>query len=121
MKRGIGSDNNGLRVYLHFFGIEAGDVIVEIDGKTTKDSGELSNIVGLKKPGASMRLALYRDGKKRVIKVTASKHPEDRRKALKNAKSVPFGLTLNNWSPHLKKDYSLTSKNGVIGDASGLL
>jgi serine protease Do len=110
-------------------GIEAGDVIVEIDGKTTKDSGELSNIVGLKKPGASMRLALYRDGKKRVIKVTASKHPEDRRKALKNAKSVPFGLTLNNWSPQLKKDYSLTSKNGVIvryvtpgsaGDRSGL-
>ena len=52
-----------------------------------------------------------------------------RRKALKNAKSVPFGLTLNNWSPQLKKDYSLTSKNGVIvryvtpgsaGDRSGL-
>ena len=44
-------------------GIEAGDVIVELDGVTVDDAGELRNTIGLMRIGDEVKVEAIRDGK----------------------------------------------------------
>ena len=51
-------------------GIEAGDVIIAIDGEPVADASELRNTIGLKRTGESVTVELLRDGKTRRVKAT---------------------------------------------------
>ena len=51
------------------YGIEKGDVIVEIDGKTIKATPELQEAVGSKRPGDVVNIVVNRDGKEKSLKV----------------------------------------------------
>ena len=51
-------------------GIEAGDIIVKVDGKAIDKSGDLPRIVGATKPGAKTTLHVFRRGATRDIGVT---------------------------------------------------
>ena len=44
-------------------GIEPGDIIVEVDGETVKDSANLRNIIGMKPIGEDVKIGIWRDGK----------------------------------------------------------
>lgn len=44
-------------------GLEAGDVILELDGTSLTSSNQLQSLVLLKKPGEKVKLKLWRDGK----------------------------------------------------------
>ncbi len=48
-------------------GIEPGDVIIEVDGKTVKDSAELRNTIGMKPVGETVRIGVWRDGETRIV------------------------------------------------------
>ncbi len=50
-------------------GLQAGDVVVEINGRKVKNSADMRNRVGLLKIGDELRIRLLRDGKK--VSVTA--------------------------------------------------
>ena len=51
-------------------GIEAGDVIIGLDGEPVLGSGPLRNEIGQKQPGDTVRLTLLRDGKERTVTAT---------------------------------------------------
>jgi serine protease Do len=51
-------------------GVEAGDIITKVDGKTIEKSGDLPRIVGATKPGAKTVLQVFRRGANRDITVT---------------------------------------------------
>ena len=51
-------------------GIQAGDVIVSVDGKSVESGNELRNAIGLKRSGEKVAIELIREGKKQ--RVTAS-------------------------------------------------
>jgi serine protease DegQ len=51
-------------------GIQPGDVIVAVDGRPVRGAADLRNQVGLERPGARVRLELWRDGKQRTVDVT---------------------------------------------------
>jgi Do/DeqQ family serine protease len=51
-------------------GIQAGDVIVAVDGRPVRGAADLRNQVGLERPGARVRLEVWRDGKQRTVDVT---------------------------------------------------
>jgi len=51
-------------------GLKVGDVISEIDGQKVSDAGELQVIVGQKRPGTTLKLAVLRDGKDVTVPVT---------------------------------------------------
>jgi serine protease Do len=59
-------------------GIEAGDVIVSVDGERVKDARELSRRVGGMAPGASIKLGMIRNGSERTINLTLGELPNQR-------------------------------------------
>jgi S1-C subfamily serine protease len=52
------------------------DLITAIDGHELTHAADLSDVIGVHRPGDSVKLTLVRDGKKRTVSVTLAKRPE---------------------------------------------
>ncbi|HEY5719885.1 MAG TPA: DegQ family serine endoprotease [Gammaproteobacteria bacterium] len=50
-------------------GLEAGDVIVAINGRALRSSAQLRNVVGLQRIGEQVELGILRDGKPRTVQI----------------------------------------------------
>lgn len=59
-------------------GLEPGDVILGVDGKTLNSAGELPAAVALKKPGEATRLQIWRKGGTRDIDVKVGSFNEEK-------------------------------------------
>ena len=59
-------------------GVEAGDIIVKVDGKGVDKSGDLPRIVGATKPGAKATLQVFRRGATKDLSVTVAEFEADR-------------------------------------------
>jgi serine protease Do len=103
-------------------GLEAGDIIVKVDGKVVDRSGDLPRYIGAIKPGSKTTLQVYRRGGTREVGVTVAEFPDEspvkRAQAEPNAapavKSV-LGLTVSDLSEAQKKE--LRVRGGVKVDA----
>jgi serine protease Do len=104
-------------------GVEAGDIIVKVDGKAVEKSGDLPRIVGATKPGSKSTLQVFRRGSTKDISVTVAEFEADRpaRRAAAEpgvspqvAKSA-LGLTVSDLSDAQKKE--LRVRGGVKVDA----
>ncbi len=110
-------------------GIEAGDIIVKVDGREVKTSSELPRIVTVVKPGTKVTLTVWRKGGQRDVVVTVAEMKEDatatpaRRGGpapKEKAKPNRMGLSLIDLTDEQKKELDI--KNGVgIEDISGLV
>lgn len=58
-------------------GIKAGDVITEFDGKIVRDAGSLQVMAGLSGVGKSVPLAIFRDGRSILLKLTLEELPRE--------------------------------------------
>ena len=100
-------------------GIKSGDVIIEFDGKTIKDTRELVRIVGDSSVGKQVLVKVLRDGKKVSLSVKlgrledniASSQPVRLR-----TKKVEFaGMTLSNLGREVAEQFGIDqSVNGVV-------
>jgi S1-C subfamily serine protease len=52
-----------------------GDIVVEVDGKPVRDPNDLSDAVGSKAPGDTVKVVVYRGGSKKTIEVKLAKRP----------------------------------------------
>lgn len=59
-------------------GIEAGDIIVKVDGKAVDKSGDLPRIIGGTKPGTKSTLQVFRRGSLRDVGITVAEFEADR-------------------------------------------
>ena len=93
-------------------GIKSGDVIIEFDGKTIKDTRELVRIVGDSPVGKQVSVKVLRDGKKVSLSVKlgrledniASSQPSRQR-----TKKVEFaGMTLSNLDREVAEQFGLS-------------
>ncbi|MBP5986768.1 MAG: DegQ family serine endoprotease [Azonexus sp.] len=100
-------------------GLEPGDVILGIDGKTVDNSGELPAAVATKQPGESARLQVWRKGETRTIDVkvgsfadekvaTADKQPADKSR---------LGVAVRPLTPEEQRQAEV--KGGVLVEQSG--
>ncbi|HEY9040143.1 MAG TPA: DegQ family serine endoprotease [Roseovarius sp.] len=48
-------------------GLQAGDLIVAVDGTPVEGSGDLRNLIGLKRSGSEVEIAFLRDGERRTL------------------------------------------------------
>jgi serine protease Do len=103
-------------------GVEAGDIIVKVDGKPVEKAGDLPRLVGATKPGTKSTLQVFRRGGTRELAVTVVEFEADRPARLGQAPSAPapvkgaLGLTVSDLSEPQKKE--LRIKGGVRVDAS---
>jgi serine protease Do len=51
-------------------GVQAGDVVLEVDGRRINDSAELPRIIGEKRPGTQVKMEVWRDGRSRNVSAT---------------------------------------------------
>ena len=71
-------------------GIEPGDIITKVDGKTVEKSGDLPRMIGASKPGAKSALQLFRRGQYRDVSVTVIEFEADRpRRVAQGGETAP--------------------------------
>jgi serine protease Do len=110
-------------------GIEAGDIITKVDGKTVERSGELPRVIGGVRPGAKTTLQIFRRGAYRDITVTVAefetaertRRPSDRDNGAKPTPSAvgSLGLAVSDLTDAQKRE--LKVKGGVrVESAEGI-
>ncbi len=100
-------------------GVEAGDIIVRVDGKTVERSGDLPRLVGATKPGTRTTLQVFRRGATRDIAVAVAEFEPDRpaRRAAAEPGAQPpaakaaIGLSVTDLTDAQKRD--LRVRGGV--------
>jgi serine protease Do len=102
-------------------GIEAGDIIVKVDGKPVDKSGDLPRIIGSTKPGSKATLQLFRRGSTKEVTVTVAEiEPDKAAKAQAEPASSAvakssLGLSVSDLTESQRKE--LRIRGGVRVDA----
>ncbi len=105
-------------------GVEAGDIILRVDGKVVDKSVDLPRIVGSLKPGSRATLQVFRRGTTRDLNVTVAEFEPDRtpRRAAAEPGSAPqaaaksaLGLTVSDLTDAQKRE--LRVRGGVRVDS----
>lgn len=65
-------------------GIQAGDVVMKIDGKDISPDSSLSTIIANTAPGTKVQIELLRDGKRRTVTATVARRPSEEELAKAN-------------------------------------
>ena len=108
-------------------GIEGGDVITKIDGKTIEKATDLRRVVAGVKPGSKVAVQVFRRGAYKDLSMTVGEMPDERQArvggnaAEPEIKTVPtataaLGLTVSELTDVQKRDLKL--KVGVKVDAA---
>lgn len=99
-------------------GVEAGDIITRVDGKTIEKSADLPRVVGSLKPGTRSALTVFRRGSSKELAVTIGEFEAEKPVARKEREDKPrsgaaptLGLTVTELSESQKKELNL--KGGV--------
>jgi serine protease Do len=98
-------------------GIQVKDVIVEIDGVAIKSDSAMRRAIGETKPGKSVNVKIYRDGKTIDVPVTVAALDEkalasNERQSLERAQKL--GLAVDEVPPSIAKSLQLEAGEGVI-------
>ncbi|WP_157263701.1 DegQ family serine endoprotease [Azohydromonas aeria] len=70
-------------------GIEPGDIITKVEGRTVERSGELPRVIGGTKPGTRTTLQVFRRGNYRDLTVTVAEIEPDKPRRAAQAESAP--------------------------------
>jgi serine protease Do len=103
-------------------GIEAGDIITQVDGRAVEKSGDLPRIIGGTAPGTRSKLQVYRRGQYRELTVAVGEfEPERPRRVSQAPAAAPapvsaIGLAVSDLSEQRKRE--LNVRGGVVVEAA---
>ena len=106
-------------------GLEAGDVILKIDGRNVDGNADLSRTIRQMKPGTKANLTVWRAGKTRDVQLVVAEFKDDdpaakvaaaKGKAKPETKKDKLGLAVAEVTPDQKKTLKLTG-GGVAVEA----
>ena len=96
-------------------GIEEGDVIVKFDNKKISDPSNLRNIVSLMPPGSKSDIVIFRNGNKKILKVTLQELKDGKQVVVKTSSNISvLGLELKEINSALIQKYNLKEDDGKI-------
>ena len=104
-------------------GVEAGDIVVKVDGRAVEKQGDLPRLVGSIKPGSKSVLQVFRRGATKDLSVTVAEFEADRPVRRAGAEPGPaaptvksvLGLTVSDLTEAQKKE--LRVRGGVRVEA----
>ena len=95
-------------------GLKIGDLITGIDGREVTDAGQLQVVVGQTRPGTTVKLQVFRDGKSMDLPVTLEKmgaRDKDEDETASNESDKPrWGLGLADVTPDLRQQLRASSQ-----------
>jgi serine protease Do len=95
-------------------GIEAGDVIVELNGKRILGIKALTSTTGLMSPGTKARVKVFRNGAEKELSITIGAFPGDDIKGDAKGLASHLGLSVAEITPELARQYGYRETDGVI-------
>jgi serine protease Do len=109
-------------------GVEAGDVVLSLNGKAVDSSGALTRGVALIPPGASADLTVLRNGQKKQLSVKVAQRPEDEGavgrgefdeqgnedQAGKKDQSPRLGVSLSRITPEIARELNIEGQEGAV-------
>lgn len=94
-------------------GLEAGDIIIDFNGKKVKNCDQLRKLIGKTAPGEKVKILVVRDGKKETLKAELGERKEADKKMIIVS---PGGKKMKNMYWHdSKKIMSCDVKRGFLG------
>jgi serine protease Do len=104
-------------------GVKSGDVILSVDGKEVNAANQLQTVIGSHKPGESVTLSIFRDGKNISLPVKLKPREDNQSVAnnsqnnddnseMKSKKFDDIGFTVSDITGTTKKEFDIES--GVI-------
>jgi serine protease Do len=106
-------------------GIEAGDVIIEFNGKPINRSDDLPLLVAGTTPGTTVPMKVIREGKERTFNVRVEELDLDTETTRQADAGQPggdtgagFGITLNNVTPEMARQFEVpaNTRGAIITD-----
>ena len=76
-------------------GIKSGDIIIEVDGKTTGSTAQLRSRIGVKEVGDTVRLLILRNGEQMLLTMKVGS-PQSRQAQVENLSPLLQGLRVEN-------------------------
>jgi serine protease Do len=95
-------------------GLQTGDIIVALNGKTVKDTHELLMIVAGIKVGETVKVTIMRNATEKVFKVRIAERPEREQLAKREKSGEFFGMTVQEITPEIADHLKLPDTKGVI-------
>ncbi|TAL30173.1 MAG: Do family serine endopeptidase [Spirochaetes bacterium] len=97
-------------------GIRKGDIITSVDGIKIRDINHLRRLIAGKKPGATVKLSVYRDAKDQAVNLTVGtlpdKTPVAESESQENGDEI--GITVREIDEDLAYKFRSTEKRGVM-------
>jgi serine protease Do len=103
-------------------GVERGDIILEIKGKSVNDANELRNTVSMMQPGETVKLKISRNGSLRDLSVKLGELPASKEEAQSRiegaSKEALEGVSLENLDGETAKELGLpaSTRSMVVTD-----
>jgi len=95
-------------------GIEAGDIIIAINGTEVTNTHELLKVVAGVKVGEKVTITVLRDGKEKKFRVKITERPERELLARKGTGREYLGMTVQEITPEIQEHLGLPNRYGVI-------
>ncbi len=97
-------------------GLQAKDIILEVNGKKVKSSRELSRLVAEISVGEKAKIKFLRDGKEKTVSVTIAKRDDTRASVDKPQKESEeqLGIQVADLTPEIARRLNLTETQGVV-------
>lgn len=95
-------------------GIQTGDILIAIDGRTIQDTPELLRIVAAIPVGKKVTVAVLRNGQEKRFEVTIGERKETKDIARQIQPSDQLGMTVQEITPEMAAHFGLSEKTGVV-------
>ena len=111
-------------------GMQAGDVILKVDGHAVESSAEVTRLIGNSKPGSKVTLSIWRNGTAREVPVSIGEFKDESPAVVKPAKGkskpdaapTKIGIAISDLTAEQKKELKITNGvfvESVAGPAAG--
>ena len=95
-------------------GLQAGDVILKIDGRDVNGMGQLRNSIASVAPGTTINLLVYREGKEKTLPVRIGELTDTSLQVGVSQLPKTLGLTVQDLTEETRRRYGLGRAQGVV-------
>ncbi len=97
-------------------GIKAQDIILEVGGKPVETARDLTGLVAGLKVGGTNDIVVFRDGKKKTLRVKIAKRDDDKIASRQTQEETEdeLDIRVENITPEMKRQFNISEAVGVI-------